>query len=343
MLVEACSVSPLEEKRGEQNMEDSEVVASSLPEEFMPKVSTAITTPLSMSDPSQPPKEAVPPAPAIFAPILPITMEEQSWYMDELQDEDGLLKRISGLVMHDASMVPELPDALHHLPRLSVGGPIAIEDMNSTTPTTTVTPHDILREISLGVDLFASSFITSATEGGIALDFAFPAPRTPQTDSNPTDGKSNEARPLGIDLHNPEHATAVQPISEECSCCTCKNHHRAYIHHLLMAQEMLAWVLLQVHNFRVVDEFFAGVRESIGKGERVFEEDRGWFERCYEHEMPARTGKGPRYVLYPDLFYISSLDRLLFGALHYYAFLSSHLVYILPATAMPHQVSLQRL
>ncbi|KAI9747069.1 MAG: hypothetical protein M1815_004668, partial [Lichina confinis] len=276
-------------------------------------------------------------APAIFAPILPIAFEQQAWYMDDLQDEP-LLDKISGLVVHDTSMVPDLPPRLQHLPRLSVGEPISVYDVSSTTPISTTTPQDILRDISLGVDIFATSLLTSATEGGIAFDFTFPAPKhstfaasandglsflrntivsstasrntaskPEESGSTPTtanlglviahsDGGSSAAEnfSLGLNLHLTEHATSTRPISEHCKCYTCRRHHRAYIHHLLVTEEMLAWVLLQIHNHYVFDRFFGGVRKCIEtRGPQEFEEERERFERVYERRFPDRTGKGP--------------------------------------------------
>jgi len=39
------------------------------------------------------------------------------------------------------------------------------------------------------------------------------------------------------------------PICEFCSCGTCKNHTRSYIHHLLSVHEISAHLLLAEHNF----------------------------------------------------------------------------------------------
>ena len=289
---------------------------------------------------------------AIFAPILPIAFEEQAWYMDDLQDEP-LLCKISGLVVHDTSMVADLPPRLQHLPRLSVGEPISVYDVSSTTPISTTTPQDILRDVSLGVDLFATSLLTSAAEGGIAFDFTFPAPKH-STSAAPTDDGvsslrntilSSTANPstatmpeppgstptaanhgsvvahldegsfaaenlsLGLNLHLPQHATSMRPISEHCKCYTCQRHHRAYIHHLLVTEEMLAWVLLQIHNHYVFDLFFGGVRKCIEtRGPQEFEEERERFERVYERRFPERTAKGPRYImLSQDILFLASL------------------------------------
>jgi queuine tRNA-ribosyltransferase len=55
---------------------------------------------------------------------------------------------------------------------------------------------------------------------------------------------------------------------------------------------MLAWVLLQIHNHHVMDQFFAGVRTSIANG--TFEADAEKFSKTYEAAMPTSQGKGPR-------------------------------------------------
>lgn len=51
-----------------------------------------------------------------------------------------------------------------------------------------------------------------------------------------------------------------------CQCHACKHHTRAYIHHLLIAKEMLAEVLLYHHNQHQVMELFREARERISDG-----------------------------------------------------------------------------
>ena len=41
------------------------------------------------------------------------------------------------------------------------------------------------------------------------------------------------------------------PLDEECDCYTCKNYTRAYIRHLIKANEILGVRLLSIHNLRV--------------------------------------------------------------------------------------------
>ncbi len=243
--------------------------------------------------------------PALFAPILPIPLEEQSYYLDELQEED-LLRHVSGLTIHDASVVPQLSEPFQDLPRLSLDEAIR-------------TPHDLLYQISLGLDLFAPTFIGAATDGGIALDFSFPQPpptqpssfnaeqanNGPRPQSQPSSNteQANDAHqeqttpnnaPLGIDMWLTHHATDLSPLRANCECYTCTRHHRAYVHHLLIASEMLGWVLLQVHNLHVMDLFFAAIRNSIENGE--FDRDKHIFGRWYQSQFPPQTGQGPRYV-----------------------------------------------
>jgi len=77
-----------------------------------------------------------------------------------------------------------------------------------------------------------------------------------------------------------------------CKCYACRKHHRAYVQHLLTAKEMTAWVLLQIHNVKIVSNFFAAIRGSITRG--TFEEDCKTFAQTYEEEFPEQTGHGPR-------------------------------------------------
>ena len=89
-----------------------------------------------------------------------------------------------------------------------------------------------------------------------------------------------------------EYTTDLSPLQEDCKCYTCSNHHRAFIRHLLDAKEMLGWVLLQLHNHHVIDEFFAGIRLTLQEG--TFEKEKERFEKVYVAELPEKSGQGPR-------------------------------------------------
>lgn len=202
----------------------------------------------------------------LFAPILPIEKEQQASYLDLLVDQ--WTDRLAGLAIFDAASVAAIPEELQDLPRLSLSDP--------------KTPQDILREISLGVDISTVPFVGAATDAGIALDFRFP----------PLPNTEITQQPLGLDMWLLEHADSIEPLVKDCDCFACTRHHRAYLQHLLSAKEMLAWVLLQIHNLRTLDRFFAGVRYSIANDS--FEADVKAFTRTYEAQMPEKTGSGPR-------------------------------------------------
>lgn len=215
---------------------------------------------------------------AFFAPILPLENTQQLLYLEELEDE--LRPYISGLALYESASLSIIPETLGSLPRLLFNDP--------------ATPHDILKEISLGADLLTLPFLVASSDAGMALDFVFPPPPSPSSGDSP--------RPLAYNLwSSEENATNLSPLSDSCPCYTCKTHHRAYLNHLLHAKEMLAWTLLQIHNHHVMDNFFAGVRASIQNGS--FETDAKAFHEVYAETLPERTGLGPRYV-YSCPFYL---------------------------------------
>ncbi|KAI9716162.1 MAG: hypothetical protein M1828_000445 [Chrysothrix sp. TS-e1954] len=207
------------------------------------------------------------PFPAVFAPILPVSLDQQRWYLDLL--EEDLRHRLAGLAIYDADNLVDLPASLSALPRLCMTQPRG--------------PRETLREIAQGADLLTLPFVNDTTDAGIAFDFVFPCP--PRS--------TRLARlPLGHDMWSENHAMSLESVVKDCSCYTCVKHHRAYVHHLLSVKEMLAWVLLQIHNMHIISLFFKGVRKSISGG--TFEEDRARFGDQYVQQLPERTGKGPR-------------------------------------------------
>lgn len=53
------------------------------------------------------------------------------------------------------------------------------------------------------------------------------------------------------------------PLDPECDCYTCKNYTRAYIRHLVKANEILGIRLLSIHNLRFLTKLMERVREEI--------------------------------------------------------------------------------
>ena len=210
-----------------------------------------------------------------FASIPPLEAEEQQLYLSDLSND--YLSSLSGLCIYDSATALVLQSQVSQLPALCISDP--------------PNPQALLQAISLGVDLITVPFVTAASEQGFAFIFTFPPPAT----------ECQQKRPLGIDLFSPTHSTSVEPLAPSsfptsntslnnptkpetpCQCYTCTHHHRAYVHHLLFAREMLAWTLLQIHNFHVLSSFFSAVRESIRNG--TFDSDRQAFEDHYAEEF----------------------------------------------------------
>ncbi len=199
-----------------------------------------------------------------FASLPPLEPQTLSLYLGDLLDV--YKEQISGLCLYSPSTLTGLPDDLRQLPTLCLSDP--------------TTPQALLAGVHEGVDMMTVPFVTQSSEHGIALSFSFPG------------SKNQSDKPLGSDLWSTAHATDLSPLSPDCKCYTCRRHHRAYVHHLLQANEMLAWTLLQIHNYTIIDSFFDSIRESIKQG--TFVADIDAFCRAHEPELPKQTGQGPR-------------------------------------------------
>ncbi|KFY01696.1 hypothetical protein V490_00807 [Pseudogymnoascus sp. VKM F-3557] len=229
-----------------------------------------------ISELSKSPKSPDAPETAVFAPILTRDYQSQFEYIEHLAED--LAPSLSGLAFYSSSLLPDIPQtaSLDRLVRLSLDEPSS--------------PHEILRQVSLGMDVFTIPYLSFATDSGLALTYEFPRPSAPDSSNPSVEGTS--LQPLAIDLFSPTYSTAVTPLIPTCTCYACTSHHRAYIQHLLNAKEMLAWTLLALHNHHSTSAFFAAVRKSIAAG--TFEADKEVFERTYETELPEATGHKPR-------------------------------------------------
>ncbi|KAK9756292.1 hypothetical protein RND81_01G087400 [Saponaria officinalis] len=146
-------------------------------------------------------------------------------------------------------------------------------------------PEEILQGVAAGIDLFESSYIYHLTLGGYAL--TFPVENTVEHISN--DDLSDAGGDLTkINLHATVYRKDTLPIVEKCSCYTCQNHSRAYIHHLLNVHEMLAQILLEIHNTHHMLGFFQNIRHAIKN--KKFEQFRDKFvsSRCTSAVTPRQ-------------------------------------------------------
>ncbi len=76
-------------------------------------------------------------------------------------------------------------------------------------------------------------------------------------------------------LKNSQFREDFQPLDATCPCYTCQNFSRAYISHLVRAQEILAYTLLSIHNVTQLIRFTQRIREAI-LGDRFSTEFAHW-------------------------------------------------------------------
>ncbi|KAH9725379.1 Queuine tRNA-ribosyltransferase accessory subunit 2 [Citrus sinensis] len=143
-------------------------------------------------------------------------------------------------------------------------------------------PEEVLQGVAAGVDLFDSAYIYHLTIGGFAL--TFPLDRTEKNDYNYqlSDQGSDRTK---INLRATVYRKDATPIVEDCCCYTCQNHTKAYINHLLNVHEMLAQILLEIHNTHHYLGFFRSIREAIKEG--CFEQFQKKFVQSRREHLAA--------------------------------------------------------
>ncbi|XP_077480804.1 queuine tRNA-ribosyltransferase accessory subunit 2 [Stigmatopora argus] len=135
-------------------------------------------------------------------------------------------------------------------------------------------PDEVLACVEGGVDLFEGFFPFLVTERGCALCFHFDIandpescdPTTPSEDrAEKPNGEDDPTRvtPFEMDLKDKRYRDDLRPLVDGCGCYCCRNHQRAYVHHLLATNELLAGVLLTLHNTAHYLAFFAALREAL--------------------------------------------------------------------------------
>ncbi|MES2614260.1 MAG: tRNA guanosine(34) transglycosylase Tgt [Bdellovibrionota bacterium] len=105
------------------------------------------------------------------------------------------------------------------------------------------TPHDLIRSVLAGIDMFDCIIPTNHARQGIAYTFS---------------GK--------VKLRRLALATAQEPIDQTCACYVCKNFTRAYLHQLTKCLEPTGWKLISYHNTWFYERLMEKVRSSIEDG-----------------------------------------------------------------------------
>jgi queuine tRNA-ribosyltransferase len=119
------------------------------------------------------------------------------------------------------------------------------------------TPPQILEMIARGVDMFDCVLPTRLARNGTAF----------------TAGGT-------LNLKNAPFAEDPSPIEEGCECYACKNFTRAYLRHLVKAEEILGLRLLSIHNLHFYLGLARQAREHILAGS--FQEFRRRFVAGYK-------------------------------------------------------------
>ncbi|MEP2944364.1 MAG: tRNA guanosine(34) transglycosylase Tgt [Hyphomicrobiales bacterium] len=105
------------------------------------------------------------------------------------------------------------------------------------------TPDDLLKAVARGVDMFDCVMPTRAGRHGQAFT---------------KHGKVN--------LRNARHADDHRPLDETSSCPASSQYSRAYLHHLVRANEALGGMLLTWNNLSYYQDLMQGMRDSIEAG-----------------------------------------------------------------------------
>lgn len=69
-----------------------------------------------------------------------------------------------------------------------------------------------------------------------------------------------------LNLKNAQFKEEFTPLDETCPCYCCQNFTRAYLNHLVKSKEMLAYILLSIHNITELIRFTQNIRQSILNG-----------------------------------------------------------------------------
>ncbi len=69
-----------------------------------------------------------------------------------------------------------------------------------------------------------------------------------------------------VNLRNARHRDDPRPLDEDCTCPACRGYSRAYLHHVIRADEIIGSMLLTWHNLHYYQELMAGLRAAIAAG-----------------------------------------------------------------------------
>jgi queuine tRNA-ribosyltransferase len=69
-----------------------------------------------------------------------------------------------------------------------------------------------------------------------------------------------------LNLRNARHAEDSGPIDPDCGCPACRQFSRAYLHHTVKSNEIIASMLLTWHNLTYYQDLMASLRKAVSEG-----------------------------------------------------------------------------
>ncbi len=109
-------------------------------------------------------------------------------------------------------------------------------------------PEGILNAVSLGIDTFDNTSVTRMARTGLVFIY-------------PEDGGTTKNK-FRIDTKKFKKNDR-SPLSNKCTCTTCKEYSRAYLRHLMVNDELLGGRLLSIHNVTFMNMFMHELRNAI--------------------------------------------------------------------------------
>ncbi len=105
------------------------------------------------------------------------------------------------------------------------------------------TPEDLVAAVSQGVDMFDCVMPTrNARNGWLFTQYG------------------------DVKIKNASYKNDTNPLDADCTCYTCRNFTRAYLHHLHRIGEILGSRLNTIHNLHYYQQLMAGMRNAIEAG-----------------------------------------------------------------------------
>ena len=104
-------------------------------------------------------------------------------------------------------------------------------------------PDDIVGAVLRGIDMFDCVLPTRSGRNGQAF-----------------------TRTGTLNLRNARHADEPAPLDAECRCPACREFSRAYLHHVVKANEIIASMLITWHNLTYYQDLMTDLRTAIADG-----------------------------------------------------------------------------